>query len=78
VDSRILHLEEGITVGVAQNELGRSLAFKLFVSTLLFIIRVKRELKRVYRNGCRYNERLNAETGGFKTPRTHWVARVNI
>jgi hypothetical protein len=29
---------------------------------LLFIIRVKRELKRVDRNGCRYNERLNAET----------------
>ena len=29
---------------------------------LLFIKRVKRELKRVYRNGCRYNERLNAET----------------
>jgi hypothetical protein len=29
---------------------------------LLFIIRVKRELKRVYRNGCRYNERLNTET----------------
>ncbi len=29
-----------------------------------FIIRVKQELKRVYRNGCRYNERLNAETGG--------------
>jgi hypothetical protein len=45
---------------------------------VLFIIRVKRELKRVYRNGCRYNERLNAETGGSKTPRTHWVARVNI
>jgi hypothetical protein len=45
---------------------------------LLFIIRVKRELKRVYRNGCRYNERLNDETGGSKTPRTHWVARVNI
>jgi hypothetical protein len=40
---------------------------------LLFIIRVKRELKRVYRNGCRYNERLNAETGGSKTPHTHWV-----
>jgi len=39
--------------------------------TLLFIIIVKRELKRVYRNGCRYNERLNAETGGSKTPRTH-------
>jgi hypothetical protein len=34
---------------------------------LLFITRVKRELKRVYRNGCRYNERLNAETGGSKT-----------
>jgi hypothetical protein len=44
----------------------------------LFIIRVKRELKRVHRNGCRYNERLNAETGGSKTSRTHWVARVNI
>jgi hypothetical protein len=28
---------------------------------LLFIIRVKGELKRVYRNGCRYNERLNTE-----------------
>jgi hypothetical protein len=35
----------------------------------LFIIRVKRELKRVYRNGGRYNERLNAETGGSKTSR---------
>jgi hypothetical protein len=48
---------------------------------LLFIIRVKRELtERVYRNGCRYNEprRLNVETGGSKTPRTHWVARVNM
>jgi hypothetical protein len=45
---------------------------------LLFIIRVKRELKRVYRNGCRYNERLNAETGGSKTPHIHWVVRVNI
>ncbi len=45
---------------------------------LLFIIRVNREIKRVYRNGCRYNERLNSETGGSKTPRTHWVARVNI
>jgi hypothetical protein len=45
---------------------------------LLFIIRVKREVKRVYRNGCRYNERLNSETGGSKTPRTHWVVRVNI
>jgi hypothetical protein len=47
-------------------------------SCLLFIIRVKRELKRVYKNGCRYNERLNAETGGSKTPRLHWVARINI
>ncbi len=42
----------------------------------LFIIRIKQELQRVYRHGCRYNERLNAETGGSKTPRTHWVARV--
>jgi hypothetical protein len=31
---------------------------------VIFIIRVKRELKRVYRNGCQYNERLNAEAGG--------------
>jgi hypothetical protein len=31
-----------------------------------------RELQRVYRNGCRCNERLNTETGGSKTPRTHW------
>ena len=45
---------------------------------LLFIIRVKRELQRVYRNGCRYNEGLNAETGGSKTSRTHWVVWVNI
>jgi hypothetical protein len=44
----------------------------------MFIIRVKRELKRVYRNGCRYNERLNTETGGSKTPRIHWVEGVNI
>ncbi len=45
---------------------------------LLFIIRVKWESKRVYRNGCRYNERLNTETGGPKTPHIHWVARVYI
>jgi hypothetical protein len=48
------------------------------VSRLLFIIRVKRELERVYRNGCRYNERLTSETGGSKTPHTHWVVWVNI
>jgi hypothetical protein len=30
---------------------------------MLFIRRVKRELMRVYRNGCRYNERLITETG---------------
>jgi hypothetical protein len=42
---------------------------------LLFIIRVKRELKRVYRNGCRYYERLNVETGGSKTPRTTGFVR---
>jgi hypothetical protein len=45
---------------------------------LLFIIRVKSELKRVYRNGCRYKERPHTETGGSKTTRTHWVERVNI
>jgi hypothetical protein len=41
---------------------------------LLFIKRVKRDPKRVYRNGCRYNERLmrlNTETGGSKTPHTY-------
>ncbi len=51
---------------------------KVVFNLLLFIIRVNRELKRVYRNGCRYNERLNAETGGSKTPCIHWIARVNI
>ncbi len=44
----------------------------------LFIVRVKREVKRVYRNGCQYNERLNVETGsdtgGSKTSRIQWVA----
>jgi hypothetical protein len=30
----------------------------------VFIIRVERELKRVYRNGCRYNERLYKEVIG--------------
>jgi hypothetical protein len=45
---------------------------------MLFIIRVKREIQRVYRNGCRYNERLNAETGGSETPRVHWVDRVRV
>jgi hypothetical protein len=45
---------------------------------LLFIMRVKRELKRVYRNGCRYNERLNVETGGSETSRTHWVSKVSV
>jgi hypothetical protein len=27
---------------------------------------------------CRYNERLNSETEGSKTPHIHWVALVNI
>ncbi len=49
-----------------------------FEENLLFIIRVKRELKRVYRNGCRYNERLNVETEGSKTSHIHWVTWVNI
>ncbi len=49
-----------------------------FFNFKLFIIRVKLELKRVYINGCRYNERLNAETEGSKTPHIHWVERVNI
>ncbi len=49
-----------------------------WVQEVVYYKRVKRELKRVYRNGCRYNERLKAETGGSKAPRTHWVARVNI
>jgi hypothetical protein len=44
---------------------------------LLFIIRVKWDLKRVYINGCRYNERLNTETEGSKTSRIHWVVWVN-
>jgi hypothetical protein len=42
------------------------------------LLRPERELKRVYINGCRYNEGLNAEIGGSKTPHIHWVARVNI
>ena len=37
----------------------------------LFILRVKRELKSVYINECRYNERLNAEIEGSKTPHIH-------
>ena len=45
---------------------------------LLFIIRVKRELQRVNRNGCRYNERLNTETGGSKTPHTLGCAGKHI
>jgi len=36
---------------------------EVMTELLLFIIRVKRELERVYKNGCRYNERLNDETG---------------
>jgi hypothetical protein len=47
-------------------------------SGVLLIIRVKRELMIVYRNGCRYDERLNTETGGSKRPRVHWVVWVNI
>ena len=31
-----------------------------------FLHEVKRELKRIYINGCRYNERLNAKTEGSK------------
>ncbi len=67
-----------MSVGVMTDYKLRDLRAAHTLGRLLFIIRVKRELKRVYRNGCRYNERLNAETGGSKTPRTHWVAQVNI
>ncbi len=49
---------------------------------LLFIIRVNREVKRVYINGCRYNERLNSETEGSKTSYIHcqstWVVRILV
>jgi hypothetical protein len=38
----------------------------------LFVVYYKRkgEIKREYRNWCRYNERLNDETGGSETPLT--------
>jgi hypothetical protein len=38
------------------------------------------EVKRIYIDGCRYNERLNSETGGSRTPHiiVHWVVRSNI
>ncbi len=40
-------------------------AHNVFEENLFFNnIRVKGELKRVYINGCRYNERLNTETEG--------------
>ncbi len=48
-----------------------TLLFQHTLLLLLFIIRGKRELKRVHRNRCRYNERLNSETGGSKTPQVH-------
>ena len=35
-------------------------------------------VSRVYRNGCRYNEKLNTKTGGSKTSHTHWITWVNI
>jgi hypothetical protein len=31
----------------------------------------------MYIDGCRYNERLNAETGGSRTTHIHWVTRVH-
>ncbi len=39
---------------------------------------VKPDLKRIYIDGCRCNERLNSETEGSRTSHIHWVARVNI
>ena len=39
---------------------------------------VKGGLKRMYIDGCRYNERLNTKTEGFKTTLIHWVVWVNI
>jgi hypothetical protein len=46
------------------------------MSFFLFVVHYKSKAgaKRVYRNVCRYDERLNAETGGSKTPRIYWVA----
>ena len=42
------------------------------------LLEVKRELKRIYIDGCLYNERLNVKTEGSKTSPLHWVERVNI
>ena len=41
----------------------------------MFITRGKRYLKRIYIDGCRYNERLNTETGGSRTP--HWKSDIH-
>ncbi len=38
---------------------------------------MKREVKTIQIDGCRYNERLNDKTEKSK-PHIHWVARVEI
>ena len=44
----------------------------LYISNVLGFVRTEGGY------GVTINERLNIETGGSKTPRIHWVARVNM
>ena len=46
---------------------------------LLFLLReVNRELKRMYINRCRYNERLNAKTDGSTRQKTRIEVQRNL
>jgi hypothetical protein len=42
---------------------------------IFFCLLQKVDLKRIYIDECRYNERLNSKTEGSKTPHIHWVVR---
>ncbi len=49
--------------------------FRQRLGFICLLQEVNRELKRIYMDGCRYNERLNTETRGSKTSPIHWFAR---
>jgi hypothetical protein len=72
------HTTDGVSNSELSDGLTNRTCHRLIGFVVVYYKRAKRELKRVYGNGCRYNERLNTQTGGSKTPRTHWVTRVNI
>jgi len=54
------------------------MVLSLFSVSRCLLKEVKRDLKRIHIDGCRYNERLNSKTEVSKRLGIYWVERVGM